>query len=131
MTQQVEISLCRMVDALIDHCASQSVPIPILVIVHWEEPGVMPLLHHQISDWRFIARLQLAACLSHSHQFFGQHSEKLTLANSIPVHDETFWLTAIVLFIELLQESDGYVLHILNHLFVPVQSGILDPNLNL
>ena len=46
VAQQVEISLGGVVDPLIHHCSSQSIPIPVLVIVGWEESEQIKSLYH-------------------------------------------------------------------------------------
>jgi len=43
VTQQVEVALGGMVDALVHHGPGQSVPVPVLVVVRGEKPGVVSL----------------------------------------------------------------------------------------
>ena len=47
VAQQVEISLSGMVDPLVHHRSCQSVPIPVLIIIRWEEPEQMKSFYHR------------------------------------------------------------------------------------
>ena len=144
MTQQVEISLSGVVDALniedtivteyfenhlVNDCPSQSIAIPVLVIVGREEPGVVTLLHHQVGDWGFVVRLQLLASLPDRHQLLGQHREELALGHPVPEHDQPLRLPPVVSLVELLQQHHCDVLHVLDDFLVFVLSSVLDSHL--
>ena len=59
------------------------------------KPSVMPLLHNNVSDGWLIIFLQLLASLSHGIKLLCQNCEELSFTNSIPVHDEFFWLPSL------------------------------------
>ena len=74
---QVEVTLGGMVDPLVHHGAGQDVPVLVLVLVVWEEPGVMPLLHHDEGDGRLVLRVQLRAGRPDGQQLRAEDCEEL------------------------------------------------------
>ena len=114
---------------LIDDRTSQSISIPVLVVVGREESGVVTLLHNQVGDRGLVVRLQLLASLPDRHQLLGQDGEELTFRHPVPEDDQPLCISFVVPLVELLEQRHRDVLHILDHFLILVLSSVLDPHL--
>lgn len=87
MTAQVEIKLGGMSDSHINRgaCRYVSALAALLFLVGAEQSRVMPLLHNNERDTRFVVRLQFNASLTDSGQFVLQKLKELAFRDAIPV----------------------------------------------
>ena len=145
VAEEVEISLGGMVNPLVHHGPRPDVSVPVLVIVRWEKPEnykvksrdfikqtlprVVTLLDDDVGDHGLVVLLQLLASLSHGHQLLRQHRQELSLAHTVPVHDDLLRLPTLVSGVELDQEIFGDLLYVVDDLLI--LSFLLDPDLHL
>ena len=91
---------------------------------------MMTFLNHNVGDTRFVLPvcLYLQTRIPDGQQLSSHHSLKLSLTDTISEHYQSAWFL-LCLSVELLQEANDDVLHVLDHFLVLIR--LLDSDLHL